>query len=174
MINQSIRVVTCAIVAMASTSATLEAQVPEKRARPQTHIPVKKEVLPPPVAVAPVVKGTNTEVVIPPVITNIVTPVPGTNTVVAQTAPGIGERPSPWWLLGLLGGVALLATRHEGEDVTEGTTTTTPPEVPPEVPPVVPPVVTPPVTAVPEPMTLTMFATGLAGLALVMRKRRNG
>jgi hypothetical protein len=165
----------CAIVAMESTSATLGAQVPEKRARPQTHIPVKKEAVPPPVAVAPVVKGTKTEVVLPPVITNIVTPVPGTNTVISQTAPGIGARPAPWWLLGVLGGAVFLATRHEGENVTEETTTT-PPEVPPVVPPAVPPPVPPeappPVTTVPEPMTLMMFATGLVGLGLVMRKRR--
>jgi hypothetical protein len=164
-----------AVVAMGSTGAALGAQTPQqKRARPQTHIPVRKEVIPLPVAAVPVVKGTNIEVVPPPVITTIVTPVPGTNTVIAQTAPGIGARPLPWLpLLGLLGGAALLTTRHHGEDVVQETTT--PPEVvtpPVVVPPVVvPPVVVPPVTTVPEPVTLTMFATGFAGLALAMRRK---
>lgn len=174
MIQQAVRVVMSAVVATVSISATLGAQEPEKRAQPQVHIPVTKQAAAPVVVKPVIVKGTNTEVVQPPIIANIVTEVPGTNTVIPVTAPGIGARPVPWLpLLGLLGGAVLLATRdHGGEDVV--TETTPPPEVPPVIPPVVPPVVPPevPTTTVPEPTTVALFATGLAGLALAMRRKR--
>lgn len=157
---------------MGSAATAAAAQEPTKRARPQEHIPVKKEEALPPVTKVVEVKGTNTEVVPPPVVTNIVTEAPGANTMISAAAPGIGAAPVPWLpLLGLLGGAAVLATRHHGTEEVVQTTTTPPVVTPPPVVPPVPPEV-PPVTAVPEPATLALFATGLLGLAVTTRRKR--
>lgn len=128
----------------------------------------------PAAAPAIVVPGKNIVVYEAPVVTRIVTSESGAPVVLVERAPAVGAPSAKWLpLLGLLGGAALIGTLGNSSGSSETPVATTPPTTPevPTTPPVTPPVI-PPATVVPEPATMALFATGLAGMAFARRRRR--
>lgn len=173
MASHSTRQLAGAIVAIGMFGATVQAQAPSRRVRSQERIPTRKEIPEKP-ATAPaiVVPGKKIVVYEAPVVTRIVTSEAGVPVVLVERAPTAGAPGAKWLpLLGALGGAALIGTLgHSSGNETPAAAAPTPPEVP-AVPPVTPPVI-PPATVVPEPATMALFATGLAGMAFARRRRR--
>src|SRR5689334_15188044 len=109
-------------------------KVPEKRAKSDVSIPLKKEEqvpTPPKPPVAVLVPGTKTEVLLPPerLVSDVVLTEAGPGTVIVERAPVASARGLPWFpLLGLLGAGILASNLDHGN----GGGGDTPPAVIPE------------------------------------------
>jgi hypothetical protein len=149
------------LVGLLGAAATAQEK---KRTRSTTSIPVKKEIpvkapaAPPQQVLLP---GKKIEVVETPIVTRIERVESGPPIVLAAAAPEVGAA-VPWIpLLGLLGGAALVSSRSNRGGAADV------PLPPPPPPP-------PPPMAIPEPATMTLLASGLAGIAVAARRRRSG